>query len=80
MSEVAGKGRPAQTGWTQQGVQQMKELLPFLQAARIGLARSRWRPGDNTDDLLAPIVLAILVEVARTLRIGELVAQLDGTA
>lgn len=65
------------TGWTPEEIQQAKALLPFLAAARRGLVRSRWLPGMSADDLLAPIVLAVLVEVAKQLRVSELEATAD---
>jgi hypothetical protein len=55
----------AMTGWTAEDIQRAGQLMPFLKAARTGLARSRWRPGDDSDDLLAPVTLAVLVEVGR---------------
>jgi hypothetical protein len=70
------RGAPAKTGWTDEEIAACKELLPFLAAARLGLARSRWRPGDDPDELLAPIVLTVLAEVARRIRPGELMAAL----
>ena len=59
------------------GAGHLQPLLPFLAAARRGLVRSRWLPGMNADDLLAPIVLAVLVEVAKQLRISELEAAVN---
>lgn len=70
----------AATGWTAEEIESAKQLMPFLKAARIGLARSRWRPGDNPDDLLAPVVLAVLAEVSRQIRLGELMAAHDREA
>ena len=40
-------------------------LLPYLQAGMRGLALSRWRPGDDPRDLVAPIVLQVLLAVSR---------------
>lgn len=71
---MTGRGARARTGWTEQEIEACKQLLPFLSAARRGLAMSRWRPGDDPDDLLAPIVLAVLVEVGKQIRPGELMA------
>lgn len=42
-----------------------REFLPFLRAARRGLLRSRWQFGNSVDDLLAPVVLAVLAEVGK---------------
>ena len=44
------------------------DLEPFGQAAMRGLGRARWRPGDPVEWLVAPIVLAVLAEVGRTIR------------
>jgi hypothetical protein len=66
----------AKTGWTDEEIAACKELYPFLIAARRGLAMSRWRPGDDPDELLAPIVLAVLVETSKRIRPAELMAAL----
>jgi hypothetical protein len=50
----------------------MRHLVPFLEAGRRGLERSRWMPGQSADDLVAPIVLAVLAEVARTLNLSAM--------
>lgn len=44
-----------------------RELAPFLEAGRRGLAAANWRVGMNADDLVAPITLAVIAEVNRTL-------------
>lgn len=53
-----------------------KVLLPFMRAGQEGLRRSRWRPGDHTDDLVAPIVLAVIVEVAKTFPLAKMTTAL----
>lgn len=40
-------------------------LVPFLEAGRRGLAAAKWRVGMEADDLVAPIVLAVIAEVNR---------------
>lgn len=42
-----------------------RTLLPFIEAGRRGLAAAKWRVGMDADDLLAPIVLAVIAEVNR---------------
>lgn len=69
------KGAKAMTGWTPEEIEQAKLLLPFLEAGRRGLLSSQWRPGAPVEDLLAPIVLHVLAEAGRRLRIGELLAE-----
>jgi len=69
------RGTKPMTGWGPEEIKQATALLPFLAAARRGLLMSCWRPGLDADELLAPIVLAVLVEVSKQLRIGELLAE-----
>lgn len=45
--------------------EKLSVLVPFQDAGMRGLQRSRWRPGQPVEDLVAPIVLAVLAEVAR---------------
>ncbi|MCF6467355.1 hypothetical protein FAF44_02860 [Nonomuraea sp. MG754425] len=45
--------------------EQARVLYPFLEAGRRGLAAAKWRVGMDADDLLAPIVLAVIGEVNR---------------
>jgi hypothetical protein len=66
------RGAKPQTGWGPAEIEQMKQLAPFLDAAKRGLTLSRWRPGDPVEELLAPITLAVLVAVSRECRLGEL--------
>ncbi|WP_188197273.1 hypothetical protein [Nonomuraea sp. SYSU D8015] len=40
-------------------------LAPFMEAGRRGLAAANWRVGMEADDLVAPIVLAVIAEVNR---------------
>jgi hypothetical protein len=44
---------------------QVAALLPYQRAGMRGLTRSTWQPGQPADDLVAPIVLSVLAEVAR---------------
>lgn len=57
-----------------------RSLLPFLRAGRHGLDRSPWRPGQPPEDLVAPIVLAVLVEASRQLRLDLLLSLLAARA
>ena len=45
--------------------EQARDLYPFLEAGRRGLAAAKWRVGMDADDLLAPVVLAVIAEVNR---------------
>ncbi|SEU46453.1 hypothetical protein [Nonomuraea wenchangensis] len=42
-----------------------RELVPFMEAGRRGLAAANWRVGMEADDLVAPVVLAVIAEVHR---------------
>jgi hypothetical protein len=53
-----------------------RTLAPFMRAGMVGLERSDWRPGCAAEDLVGPIVLAVLVEVARQLPLAEMTAAL----
>lgn len=53
-------------------IEEMRMLLPFLEAGRRGLKRSRWMPGMDVDSLVAPVVLAVLVEVAETFNLAAI--------
>lgn len=66
----------ARTGWTAEDIEAVRPLWPFLVAGRLGLQRARWRPGDSVDDLLAPIVMAVLVEVAKRLPLDAMIETL----
>ncbi|MEU7855197.1 hypothetical protein [Nonomuraea sp. NPDC049141] len=50
--------------------EQARELVPFLEAGRRGLAAANWRVGMEADDLVAPVVLAVIAEVQRHLPSG----------
>lgn len=50
---------------TREQLEDLRVLVPFLAAGRRGLEASNWRPGDDASDLVAPIVLCVLAEVAR---------------
>jgi hypothetical protein len=65
-------GRKPQSGWTPAEIEQAKQFVPFLDAAKRGLMLSRWRPGDPVEELLAPITLQVLIAVSRECRLGEL--------
>ena len=67
---MAGSRAPA--GWTRLDVEQAQELTPFMAAGMAGLGRSRWRPGDPVEYLVAPIVLAVLVSVSRECNLRKL--------
>ncbi|MEV0236928.1 hypothetical protein [Nonomuraea sp. NPDC050786] len=45
-------------------------LAPFMEAGRRGLAAANWRVGMEADDLVAPIVLAVIAEVQRRVVAG----------
>ncbi|MEV1003469.1 hypothetical protein [Nonomuraea sp. NPDC050202] len=45
--------------------EQARVLYPFLEAGRRGLAAAKWQLGMDADDLVAPIVLAVIAEVQR---------------
>jgi hypothetical protein len=64
---------------TPEELEACKTLAPFMRAGLDGLERSRWRPGQWTkiEDLVAPIVVAVLVEVAKQLPLAEMTAALD---
>lgn len=62
---------------TPEDIEACQTLAPFMKAGLAGLERSRWRPSDNVGDLVAPIVLAVLVEVAKQLPLAEMTAALD---
>jgi hypothetical protein len=62
---------------TPEDIEACQTLAPFMRAGLAGLQRSRWRPSDNVGDLVAPIVLAVLVEVAKQLPLTEMTAALD---
>lgn len=62
---------------TPEDIEACQALTPFMEAGLTGLKRSRWRPSDNVGDLVAPIVLAVLVEVAKQLPLAEMTAALD---
>lgn len=72
------RGARRQSGWDPVEVEQMRSLVPFLDAAKRGLVLSRWRPGDPVEELLAPITLAVLVAVSRECRLGELLEASHG--
>jgi hypothetical protein len=69
------RGAKPQSGWDPVEAEQMRQLAPFLDAAKRGLVLSRWRPGDPVEELLAPIVLQVLVAVSRECRLGELLKE-----
>jgi hypothetical protein len=69
------RGAKPQKGWGPVEVEQMKQLVPFLDAAKRGLVLSRWRPGDPVEELLAPITLQVLVAVSRECGLGELLRE-----
>lgn len=51
---------------TEAEAESLRYLVPFVKAGHEGLRRARWQPGMSADDLVAPIVVAVLVEVAKT--------------
>lgn len=53
-------------GVTPAETESLRYLAPFVKAGHEGLRRARWSPGMSADDLVAPIVVAVLVEVAKT--------------
>lgn len=52
-------------------------LAPFLRAGMTGMRRARWGPDLPAEWLVAPIVLAVLVKVAKNLPLAEMTAALD---
>lgn len=64
---------------TSEELETAKVLVPFMRAGLEGLERSRWRPSQFTqvEDMVAPIVVAVLVEVAKTLPLAEMTAALE---
>lgn len=62
---------------TKLSLEQARELEPFAEAAKRGLRRSNWRPGDPVEYLIAPITLAVLVEVSKRCRLGDLLREMD---
>lgn len=56
-------------------IAEMRMLLPFLEAGRQGLRRSHWKPGMDVDSLVAPVILAVLVEVAKTFNLAAIPAE-----
>jgi hypothetical protein len=57
--------------------EQARDLHPFLEAGRRGLAAAKWRVGMDADDLVAPIVLAVIAEVTRRVLAGETLTALQ---
>lgn len=55
-----------------------KVLAPFMRAGLNGLERSTWKPSQwrTVEELVAPIVVAVLVEVAKQLPLAEMTAAL----
>jgi hypothetical protein len=49
-------------------------LVPFLNAGLAGLERADWKPGQDVEALVAPIVVAVLVEVANRIPVAEMAA------
>jgi hypothetical protein len=49
-----------------------------MRAGLAGIERSTWKPSQfrTVEDLVAPIVVAVLVEVAKTLPLAEMTAAL----
>jgi hypothetical protein len=66
------RGARRQSGWDPVEVEQMRQLVPFLDAAKRGLVLSRWRPGEPVEELLAPITLQVLIAVSRECGLREL--------
>lgn len=62
---------------TPEDIAACQHLAPFMRAGLTGLKRSHWRPSDDVGDLVAPVVLAVLVEVAKQLPLAEMTAALD---
>ncbi|TYB71189.1 hypothetical protein FXF51_01765 [Nonomuraea sp. PA05] len=54
--------------------EQARDLYPFLEAGRRGLAAAKWRVGMDADDLLAPVVLAVIAEMNRRVQPGKQIA------
>jgi hypothetical protein len=58
--------------------EQSAALEPFMIAGLDGLHRSRWKPGDPVEYLVAPIVLRVIIAVSREFRMGELIKEGSG--
>lgn len=55
-------------------IEAAKVLAPFMRAGLEGLERSTWKPSQfrTVEELVAPIVVAVLVQVAKTLPLAEM--------
>ncbi|MEV4079206.1 hypothetical protein AB0J43_02785 [Nonomuraea fuscirosea] len=51
--------------------EQARDIYPFLEAGRRGLAAAKWRVGMDADDLLVPVVFAVIAEANRRVQPGE---------
>lgn len=71
---------PDQRTTAELDLQDAHALVPFYNAGMRGLGASQWHPGMSAEDLVAPIVGAVLAEVARQLPLDQLTDALTARA